>query len=124
MTDNDFTEFEGMGSQGAHAQQDRRNAAAETDRWRTGITRSFDPERLGESRRPKLGPEARVTSSFGAGKSVGGWERLAQRARDALQRDGRSGDGNVHAVHHDPDTKEAEDRRLGPSTSVARYPHN
>ena len=119
-------QLEGMrgigGSKGA-ADRERASGAAESAEWKANMSRSFDREQLGESARlSALGDgEARLTSSFptSASRSGGPWERLATRAKAALGRDGRAGDGDVYLT--DPDSLEAENCRLGEAHTVAKY---
>lgn len=92
-------------------------AARETAEMRAAVVRSTHNS-SDELVRQKLGPEARVVSSTGGRLST--WERIsadAQRADAGLDQV----DGYPTSRHYDPDTVEAENRRLGRAVTVAKH---
>jgi hypothetical protein len=94
----------------------RAQAARETAEWRAAVHRAYyEPPDTDAEIRARLGPEARVVGTFG-GTPTGGWERMAARARLANV---SSGDARP-SPYHDPDSAEAENRRLGPAVTVAK----
>lgn len=99
-------------------EQGRAQRAAETAHWQTAVRGSFT--RRETQSLPDLGEGVHRTSTFGvpARDPLLRMADLGQRAQQV-----RLG-GDLVSQHFDPDTKEAEDRRLGPSITVARYPHN
>jgi hypothetical protein len=99
-----------------HDAAGRREAARERDEWLAATQRSAYAQALTDDEvRRRLGPDARVVSSVGR-TPVAGWEQLAADAQLA-----HVGSDSPRPSRLDPDTVQAEDRRLGKSVSVGKF---